>query len=185
MTPNYSINIIGENEHTVRFQIKNGTAPLSFEEVFHLWATDEAFILFYKRVILDFNYLAFYWEHPALRSAYLSKKYECILQRSRPLERLSINENAFSSYIHSEADVEDFMNLGKNARLVIPTKKTDQEIYNHLGKFIRLATEKQIISVFKSLGKVVLQEIEKEKNDLAKYSRLRSNLVTYKNGYQT
>ncbi|MCF6320084.1 MAG: hypothetical protein L3J83_12560 [Proteobacteria bacterium] len=55
------------------------------------------------------------------------------------------------------------MNLGKDTRLVIPTKKTDKEIYNHMGRFIRLADEKQIVEVFKRVGQSTAKEIEEQK----------------------
>lgn len=55
------------------------------------------------------------------------------------------------------------MNIGKDARLVVPTKQTDKEIYNHLGKFLRLATHTQIVETFKCVGMAILEEIEKQK----------------------
>lgn len=113
--------------------------------------------------MIRFEYKAFYWEHPAIKKEFLEKKYECILQRSKPLENLPMNEMAFKEYIHSNSQVVDFMNLGKNARLVVPTKKTDREIYNHLGKFIRLANNEQVIEVFNRVGMAVIEEIESQK----------------------
>ena len=129
MTPKFTIEIVKQQEHTVRFRLKKDDAYLSFEEVFKLWATNIEFIEFYTKALLELNYQAFYWEHPAVNKAFLSKTYECILQRSKPLERLSADEQSFKDYLFQEAAVADFMNLGKNARLVIPTKKTDKEIY--------------------------------------------------------
>ena len=72
-----------------------------------------------------------------------------------------MSENGLLNKFNEQAT--DFMNLGKDARLVVPTKKTDKEIYNHMGKFIRLAEQEQIIEVFKRVGKSVLEEIESEK----------------------
>lgn len=78
---------------------------------------------FYKDELIKLDYQAFYWEHPALTNELLEKEYECIIQRSRHLEHLPINENAFKKFLHKNERVVDFMNLGKNARLVIPQKK--------------------------------------------------------------
>jgi len=159
----YSIEIIAQNEHTVRFRLKENESYLSFKEVFNLWQQNVEFVKFYKNELLNLKYQAFYWEHPALNKGFLNKRYECILQRSRPLEHLPIDERSFRDYLFQEAAVTDFMNLGKDARLVIPTKKTDKEIYNHFGKFLRFAAEEQIIAVFKSVGKTILEEIETQK----------------------
>ena len=163
VTKEYNIEIKGKNENTVRFRLKKGDQNLSFEEVFELWRSNSEFIEFYISELMKLNYEAFYWEHPAIKKEFLGKKYECILQRSKPLEHLSSNESAFKEFIHSTDQVVDFMNLGKNARLVVPTKRTDKEIYNHLGKFIRFAENKQIIEVFKRVGTTVIEEIEKQK----------------------
>ncbi len=163
MSPTYKLEIKGQHEHTIRFRLKKDDAYLSFEEVFNLWAQSNEFVAFYVSELIKLDYQAFYWEHPALNNAFLSKKYECILQRSKPLEYLKSNEEAFKEHLFSETEVTDFMNLGKNARLVVPIKKTDEEIYNHMGRFIRMADEHQVLALFKRVGKVVKDEIEKQK----------------------
>ncbi len=159
MITNYSIDIIRQNEHSLRFRLKNGAAHLTFGEVFQSWQTNEEFIVFYTNALIALEYQAFYWEHPALNEALLQKKYECILQRSKPLERLASNEEAFKDYLSSSETVADFMNLGKNARLVVPTKKRDKESYNHLGRFLRQAAQEQIIAVFNRVGSAILEEL--------------------------
>jgi len=163
MTPEFKIEITNKNEHWVKFRLKKEEQYLSFKNVFELWANDSEFVEFYKTELIKLNYQAFCWEHPALKKEFLEKKYECILQRSKPLEHLPINENVFKNYIYEKEQVADFMNLGKNARLVIPTKKIDKEIYNHMGKFIRLADAEQVNEVFKSIGKIIFEEIETKK----------------------
>lgn len=163
MKQEFSIEIKGQNENTVRFRIKKEERNLSFKEVFELWSSNSEFVNFYKDELIRSEYEAFYWEHPAIKNEFLEKKYECILQRSKPLEHLPSNESAFKEYIHSKSQVVDFMNLGKNARLVVPTKKTDEEIYNHLGKFIRYAKNEQIIETFKRVGITIFEEMEKQK----------------------
>jgi len=159
----FTIEIKGQSDHSVRFRLKNGNKNLSFKEVFELWINDIAFTNFYTKVITKLNYEAFYWEHPAINKAFLEKKYECVLQRSKPLEHLKINEKAFEKHITKKnALVTDFMNLGKNARLIVPTKATTQEIYNHLGKFIRHAERKQVLEIFKRIGQKMLEESKKD-----------------------
>ncbi len=163
MPPIYHLEIKGQHEHTVRFRLKKDDAYLSFDEVFTLWEQSGEFVAFYIGELIKLDYKAFYWEHPAVNKEFLSKKYECILQRSKPLEHLSSNKEAFKDYLLSETEVTDFMNLGKNARLVIPIKKSDEEIYNHIGKFIRMADTRQILALFKRVGRVVKEEIEAQK----------------------
>ena len=163
MMRKFNIDIKDQNEYMLRFCIKTGEQFLSFEEVFKLWEHDPEFVRFYTEELIKLNYRAFYWEHPALKKEFMKIRYECILQKSRPLEQLPLNENAFKDYIVAKEQVVDFMNLGKDARLVVPTKKTDKEIYNHLGRFLRLAEKEQVNEVFKRVGKTIFEELEKQK----------------------
>jgi len=159
----YTIEILEQTKNTVHFRIKEGENLLSFHEVFDLWEESVEFVRFYVSGLNKFNFEAFYWEHPALNNEFLTQRYECILQKSKSLGHRSINEKAFADFIHEEDEVVDFMNLGKNTKLVIPTKKTDSETYNHLGKFLKLGAENQIIAVFQRVGKIVKQEIQERK----------------------
>lgn len=163
MTANYSFYIVVEGEHAIRFRLKKDDHFLSFAEVFDLWEKEEDFVDFYTESLIQTEYEAFYWEHPALQEEYLEKRYECILQRSRPLERARVNEEAFQEHIHTSQPCADFLNLGKNARLVVPTKQADTTGYRHLGEFIRTAQASQIKAVFQRVGKAMKQELSAEK----------------------
>lgn len=163
MTPEFNIEIKEQSENTVTFRLRRGEQYLSFKDVFEMWGNNPKFVEFYKDELIKLDHQAFYWEHPAIKKEFLEKKYECILQRSGPLEHLPCNENHFKDYLHTKEQVADFMNSGKDARLVIPTKKTDKEIYNHIGKFIRLADNEQIIEIFKRVGVKIFEEIDKQK----------------------
>lgn len=108
MHQKFDIEIKGQNENTVRFRLKNGEKYLTFRDVFELWTNNPKFIEFYKDQLIKLDYEAFYWEHPAIKKEFLEKKYECILQRSRPLEHLPINESAFKDFIHKNEQVTDW-----------------------------------------------------------------------------
>ena len=163
MPKKFSIEIKERNDNTVRFRLKKGEQNLSFKEVFELWGSSSAFVAFYVDELIKLDYQAFYWEHPAIKTAFLPKKYECTLQKSQVLEHRNVNENAFKDYLYSKEKVVDFINLGGDARLVAPTKQTAKEAYKHLGKFIRLAEAEQIIQVFKRVGILIFEELEKRK----------------------
>jgi len=163
MINDYQIEVVQQNQTTIRFRIKKDNQFLTFREVFELWSSNETFIKFYKNELIKMNFKAFYWEHPALKKEYLEKNYECLIEKSSILEGLPLNKNAFKDYIYNNEEVACFMNLGNTARLVVPTKKTENEIYNHFGKFIRFADENQIIAVFKCIGQTITQEIERQK----------------------
>ncbi|MEM1324965.1 MAG: hypothetical protein AAGI23_03375 [Bacteroidota bacterium] len=150
------------SENAVQLQFLQGDELMTFRELFERWRDDPTFITFYVDTLKATDFSALYWEHPALRSTYLDLPYECIVQRSRPLERLSADEQSFERYIHQPELVVDFENLGGDARLVVPTKQTEEKIYSHLSKFIRLADAVQINAVFQRVGTTIFEEIEKK-----------------------
>lgn len=158
----YSIKILGQGDTAIRFRILQNDTPINFQKVFNLWAKDPDFIDFYVNALKDFDFKAFFWEHPGLTKDTIIKPYECILQKSKTLDSRTINEQAFADYLYSSNGAVDFLNLGKNARLVIPTKQSETEIYKHLGSFIFNATSAQIQAFFHKVGAVVQQEIEKQ-----------------------
>ena len=157
----YSIKILGQSDIAVRFKILKSETLISFQEVFKLWESDLGFIDFYVQSLKDFGFKAFFWEHPGLTSTTIDRPYECILQKSRTLDSRTINEQAFADYLHSQNGAEDFLNLGKNARLVMPTKQSVADIYKHLGSFLINAQPSQIHDFFNKIGAIVPKEIEK------------------------
>jgi len=156
----YSTKISGRSDTAIRFKILKNDTPISFQEVFKLWENDADFIDFYVTAIKDFGFKAFFWEHPGLTKETIDRPYECILQKSENFDRRTVNEQAFADYLHSSNGAEDFLNLGKNARLVIPTKKLDAEVYKHFGSFILNAEAPQIHALFNKIGIIVQEEIE-------------------------
>ena len=156
----YSIKIIGQNDTAIRLKVLKNDRLISFQEVFKLWENDSEFIDFYVQSLKDFTFKAFFWEHPGLTKQTLDKPYECVLQKSSRLDSQTLNEEAFADYLDTENAAEDFLNLGKNARLVIPTKQSKAEIYKHFGSFIFNAEALQIQAFFNKVGAVVQQEIE-------------------------
>lgn len=158
----YSTKILGQDSTAIRFNILKNDTLISFQEVFELWESNSDFIEFYVQSIKEFDFKAFFWEHPGLTMQTIVRPYECILQKSENFDSRIINERAFKDYLHTSNYVEDFLNLGKNARLVIPTKQSNAEVYKHLGSFIFHAESLQIQALFNRIGTVVQQEIEKQ-----------------------
>jgi len=58
----------------------------------------------------------------------------------------------------------DFLNLGQNARLIIPTKKSEEEIYNHFSRFLRYAGNNQKVALFNRVGCKIRDEIKLQKS---------------------
>lgn len=157
----FQTHILHQNNNSIQFRITDNRKTLSFRDVFELWQNNHSFVQFYQSSLLGFGFAAFCWEHPALTKDCLDENYECTLHVSAMLEQLPVNEMAFKSHISLEADAVDFLNLGGDARLVIPTKKSNEEIYNHFGKFLKFDQNQQVQAVFKKIGSTVINELEK------------------------
>ncbi len=151
--------VLTEQDKYVRLNILEDDKPLSFRQVFNYWKESKEFVDFYVSLINSFKYLAFYWEQPGLTSNYLDYKYEFILKPSPRLDKRNVNEKAFSKYLDLEDDVVIFDNLGKNAKLVVPTKKQDAETYKHISRFLRSAPINQVHDLFKKIGQIIFTEI--------------------------
>lgn len=163
MTKNWNLKIKAGDENAIRFYLEEDQKPMSFQEVFHSWKEVSAFTDFYVKALIDLNFPAFFWEHPALKKNYLSKNYECIIKKTNGFDRREVNQKAFAEKIQSEAGVEVFQNLGKNAWLVVPNKQVEAEHYKHMGSFIQQAPQEQIREQFKKVGEKMLSEMEQDK----------------------
>jgi hypothetical protein len=163
MKPKYQFKILEKNKQVTRIKIEQANKLLTFREVFNYWQNSTEFIEFYINSLIAVNYDEFFWEHPALKEEYLDKPYEFIVQKSTSFSRRKVDKNAFSDYINSDKQVAVFDNLGRNAKLIVPTKKSPIDTYKHMGNFIRNAEKKQIQEQFKQLSKAILSELKRDR----------------------
>lgn len=154
--------ILAQNEQGARCRFTRNGSKLSFQEVFHLWQSRETSGYFLAG-IKNLGFDQFYWEHPALTEENLHLPYECMLLKTDHFNRRTVDTTSFSKYLQNDEAVAVFDNLGRNARLVVPTQKSDPEHYKHLGAFLNFAPEKQVIEVFQALGKAILEELKSSK----------------------
>ena len=155
----YKLHILAQNENATRFQILNGEHPLSFEEVLMLWQGSPDFVLFYRETMKSFEYSGCFWEHPALKLEYVKAPYEAMLLKTENFSKRSIDTQAFSERIHSTSLVECFDNLGRNAKLIVPTLKLDKEVYKQFGSFINGASVEQVNAFFAAVGSELETEL--------------------------
>lgn len=156
----YNFKILGKNQNGARIRITEEDNLLTFREVFDLWQASTGFIDFYVDSLIALDYDEFFWEHPAIKEEYLDKPYEFVVQKSISFSRRNVDENAFSDYINTNKQVAVFDNLGKNARLVVPTKQSSKNTYKHMGTFVRNAKKEQIHEQFNQLSQTILEEVE-------------------------
>lgn len=155
--------IIAKTETTIRFRITQNNQLLSFQEVFELWRDVADFRTFYIYLLSNNTFPGLYWEHPGLRTALLHHPYEFVVLISTSLDKRSLNESAFADFFQTEKIVTSFDNLGKNARLVVPTPNGELNSYKHLAKFLRADKSAQQHALFQQIGELMMQRIHPEK----------------------
>ena len=157
------ISPIAQNDNGARLRFLCNQKPLSFKEVLDIWATSDEGIDCYIDGLKKLDFSQFYWEHPALEAKSLHVPYEFMVLKTDHFNKRTVDTNSFSKYLNSEMQVEAFDNLGRNAKLVVPTKKSNIETYKHLGAFIHNAPITQTRALFKEIGRSMKAEIEKGK----------------------
>lgn len=155
--------IIAETTTAIRFRILQDSQNLTFQEVFYLWANSIEFRTFYIELLATVPFPAFYWEHPGLRTPQLTQPYEFVVLISASLEKRRLNETAFAAFFQTDDLVVDFDNLGKNARLVVPTPLGNIANNKHLAKFIRSDKPAQQQLLFQKIGALMLERIDEQK----------------------
>lgn len=139
-------------KNTFQFQIKQNDSLLNFEQVIFLWKSSEDFRLFYTQILREVPFAAFFWENKAISNRSLQQSYEFVIVGTEAFNGKKSNSKPFQSFFSTDNMVVCFDNLGKNARLVVPSPNHAHESYTHLGAFIRNAPYPQIDVFWQQVG---------------------------------
>jgi hypothetical protein len=147
-----------------KFGIESESSPLPFAKVLLLWQNDAGFRSFFNSVLSDAPFSAFRWETPPLTDASMQRPFEFVLLDSPGLGK-NPDPHAFAEHFAGggqEESVVSFLNLGKDALLVVPCPAAQPSAYGHLAAFVRQAPREQIHSLWKLVGKVMERQIGPE-----------------------
>jgi hypothetical protein len=138
-------------------------SPMSFESVIDAWRHDQSFRSFYSQALASSAFQGFRWESPALTIETAQQPFEFVLINSpsfckRPTDFKTF-EKKFADKVNH--DVIKFSNLRGDATMIVPTPKTDSDVYGHFASFIRNAPESQIDAIWQLIGETVLATISK------------------------
>lgn len=131
--------------------LKDGQ-KLSFQEVIELWKTSDVFNVFYNSILVNSTHPAFFWEHPPNTKLTLGTTYEFVLINSKRLNQVRQDARPFRDFLTTNDAVTTFDNLGKNAKLIVPTNIESSTNYSSLAKFVRTAPQSQTIEFWKQVG---------------------------------
>lgn len=152
-------------KNVTKFKILQGEKRLTFNDVIIFWKNSIEFIEFYNSILAESNYDSFFWEHPPMNIKSLESYYEFVLIKTNALSKITQDEFTFSEYFSYQKKANSFYNLGKNAKLIIPTLTNKSVNYSSISKFVRTSNKDQ----YREFWKLVGVEYETELGDKWKW----------------
>ena len=141
------------NGRGVNAAIDLSSRPVSYAQVLDCWQNDAAFRSFFTRILADSPFTAFRWETPLITASTASRPFEFVLLDSPGLAR-EPDAGAFAEHFSGAAPegIVEFLNLGKDAIMVVPCPGASLSAYSHLGAFVRQAPDPQIHALWRRVG---------------------------------
>ena len=151
-----------ETDRVIRYRISRHGRVLSYLEVVDLWQTDPTFQDFFTSLLGDSSFQAFRWETPALNNGKANQPFEFVLVNTPGFVGRRTDPETYSGYF-TDTDQDDgvvcFQNLHKDATLVVPSPRGENDVYGHLAAFVRGAPQSQVGSLWRVLGRTVSSQI--------------------------
>jgi hypothetical protein len=151
---------VENNGRVQKVRIFNDVTQLTYIEVLRRWQTDDVFRTFFISVLAAAPYTSYRWETPPVTKNTLNRLFEFVILDSPYLDQIA-NPAQFQEFL-DRSNVEDvavFPNLGKDAILIVPTPKKEQNIYAHIASFIRQAGEDQKHAFWQKVGEIMQQSV--------------------------
>lgn len=82
-------------------------------------------------------------------------EFEFVLVEAPAFAQMNASPRAFSEKLAGASAVATFDNLGRDARLVVPTAQGPHARYLHLAGFVRNAARSQVDATFEALGEAI------------------------------
>lgn len=147
--------LVLESTNIIKIIFYKNKKPLKWIEVINLWKSNPAFNNFFTNIINECQFTDYFFECPGIN---LKKIYKQIFEfRLIKYSRLfpSTDLKAFEDQRKNKSkSILVFPNLSHTSILIIPNKeqKSNFEIYNSIGSFLRGGTSKQINLFFSQIG---------------------------------
>lgn len=149
------------SEDRTRHQWCRDGAPLTYQEVLDLWASDDEFTESYIGGLCSSEFTAFRWETPALTEVSLQQPFEHVLLNAPAFARRATDSRTFAPQLAKHgADVAAFNNLSGDAVLVVPAALSADDNYGHLAAFLRNAPAGQVRLLWKVVADTMRNLLE-------------------------
>ncbi len=145
-------------DRVVRYRLLQDGHALSYAAVIDRWQTDQSFQKYFTSLLTNSRFDGFRWETPSLTNETTNRPFEFVLVNTPGFARRRSDRKTFSDYftdIEEDDGVTSFLNLRKDATLVVPSPRGKDELYGHLAAFVREAPRAQVYSLWRVLGRVI------------------------------
>ena len=146
-----------EPSRVIRYRLLFGGQNVSYLRVVELWESSHEFQDFFTSLLAKSEFSGFRWEAPCLSTSLADRPFEFVLVNTPAFATRKTDRRSFADHFSTGDDkgVVSFQNLGGDATLVVPSPRTDADIYGHLAGFVRGAPESQQRSLWKVLGQSI------------------------------
>ena len=145
-------------EESELFLLARDDQALSYAAVVDLWQNDSPFQDYFTSLLADSPFDGFRWETPSLTNETTNRPFEFVLVNTPGFARRRSDRKTYSEYFtETETDygVISFPNIRKDATLVVPSPRGNDDDYDHLAAFVRGAPKAQVSSLWCVLGRAV------------------------------
>ena len=150
------------SQRVMRYSLMQNELPLTYGEVLGHWRGTKAFRDYFSKLLAESPFSAYRWETPALSNDRVQQPFEFVLIDAPAFTRRATEWDTFEEYFtdkETNAGVVAFPNLGRNATLVVPSPRVDQDVYGHLAAFIRGAPAAQVDALWSVIANVIQLEL--------------------------
>lgn len=98
------------------------------------------------------SFPGYFWEVKPVTKNILKEDFEFVLVETKAFNSKKADTTSFSSYFSTNEKVVAFLNLGKDAKLIVPTPIIDRSSYTHLAKFTDKAPTDQQVAFWRKVG---------------------------------
>ena len=148
----WNSNIEKINEGRIlKYQVYENQNLLTYAEVLKRWQQNADFRTYFNALLKDAPFAGFFWETPPITKSTINRNFEFVLVNSSVITQVAPAPYAFRDYFTKDPVVQ-FENLGKDALLVVPCPEVDDEVYTHIGNFVREAPATQQQALWEKVG---------------------------------
>ncbi len=157
---NYEIQTL--NDRVLKCSLFLNNQAMTYGEFLINLVNSQDFRSAFHEFLQSVPFTAYYWECPPVVANNLEQPFEFVLVRSESLEKIRGNPSPFKAYFKKGEAVASFMNLGKNAKLVVPKPLPATHNYAHLAAFVGTAPASQSDEFWKLVGSEAIAAINEK-----------------------